>query len=289
MKTYLLECPICQKVRKYKSYSALCLSVKRNSNCRSCATVRYAKREGDCSILLDGSNVSYYWLGFILADGHIENSTRLSVRLGLKDIDHLEKLSKYLKVKMTKNDISCLISIMDSVSIRKLCENFSINSDKTTHPPNISVLNIERDKLLSLFCGFIDGDGCIGNLHNRVDFNLRVRCHSSWLEILSFFSSKFLNNCSTKIDNRGYSILCCGNTELLKGIKKECLKLNIPLMNRKWNIINLNYKGRNEISRERISRVEYYLSIGYSQKEIGNILNISKSGISLIIKRNSLK
>lgn len=60
-------------------------------------------------------------------------------------------------------------------------------------------------------------------------------------------------------------------------------------MKRKWDIINLDFKGRNETSKERISKVKYYLLSGYNQKEISNKLNMSKTGVSLLIKRNNLK
>ena len=44
------------------------------------------------SKLLDGSNISYYWIGFILADGHMTKNNTIQINLNKKDILHLEKL-----------------------------------------------------------------------------------------------------------------------------------------------------------------------------------------------------
>lgn len=42
---------------------------------------------------------TYYWIGFILADGHISKNNRLVVTLSVKDKNHLIKLQKYLEIE----------------------------------------------------------------------------------------------------------------------------------------------------------------------------------------------
>lgn len=289
MKTHKLKCPTCNKLRIFKSNTGFYLAKKLKSNCRKCSTLLYAKRNGSCNVLLNETNETYYWLGFILADGHIDKSKRLIIRLGIKDSTHLLKLAIYLKTSCSYTEKYCKIALMDTIALNELSTKFDIHNHKTINPPNLEIFNkLSRNKLLSLFAGFVDGDGSIRNLHNRKDFNLTIKCHKNWLSVLEIFSSQLLKDCTTKINNAGFSFLSCGNSSILKELKKEILKLELPLMERKWDIIDLNFKGRPEKAKENLQYTKYYIREGYSQKQIAEILGLSASGISLIIKRNKL-
>ena len=89
-------------------------------------------KKGNCSVLLEETVLTYYWIGFILADGHIHNSIRLKVALGLKDKEHLLKLKHFLKVE---NHIDypnhSEFSVMDSAILRKFCKKFKLEQNKT--------------------------------------------------------------------------------------------------------------------------------------------------------------
>ncbi len=45
--------------------------------------------------LLDGSLESFYWMGFIFADGSIDKNGELAVEISKKDIKHLQKWSSF--------------------------------------------------------------------------------------------------------------------------------------------------------------------------------------------------
>lgn len=250
---YERNCPMCNKLLQYKSNTSWNLAKRRNARCRNCSTKLYAKRIGDASFLLNETNESFYWIGFIMADGTFDKSKRLSVTLSDKDKTHLEKLSNKLGVKCRvivskyrgKEYNQVRLSIMHTEVLQLLTRKFGIYDNKTYKPPNISIFdNFNREQLLSLFVGFIDGDGSIGKKHNRGDFHLRIKCHSSWIRFLEYFNKKLGINSPVKINNNGYSLLQVSNYNICKNIKTEMLTLGIPFLDRKWDIIDLSYFGK---------------------------------------------
>src|SRR5690606_7825362 len=47
--------------------------------------------------LLNNTDESFYWLGFIMADGYIaKDKSRLEITLCEKDLNHLEKFNKFI-------------------------------------------------------------------------------------------------------------------------------------------------------------------------------------------------
>jgi hypothetical protein len=116
--------------------------------------------------LLEENWETYYWIGFIFADGHITKKNELSVKLSVKDIEHLFKLSNYIKVKMHKkvsNDPRyCGLRIMDNIIVKKIKNKFCIHNDKTRNPiPKQIFEKMNDDLFCSMIIGFIDGDGNI--------------------------------------------------------------------------------------------------------------------------------
>lgn len=251
----------CGKLQKYKSKDAFKLAIKTNSKCKSCSNKINANiyKKGNCNNLLNDTYISHYWLGFICADGHISNSNRLVVTLSIKDKEHIEKLSKFLgnipiKISKTKYP-QCKVSIMDTSNINNLCIKYNIVSNKTENPINFNVIKGIRNKL-SFIYGFIDGDGCIGNLHKRKNFNLRIKCHKEWINILNIFSKILTGEEKAKINNQGYSQLNIGDSDLLKKIKRIGMLLQLPLLKRKWDVIDFNYtKNQNKLNKFKEKKV----------------------------------
>lgn len=201
---------------------------------------------GSVKFLLDKTHIAYYWLGFICADGNITNSNRLRIRLAVKDSLHLQQFAKLIGKEIsyhTSNGYNqCSVCIMDTQNINKLCKEYDIKSNKTINPITFnSVLGL-RNKI-SFIAGFIDGDGCIDNLHKRKNFRIRIKCHNSWLDILNEFSQIITGKKKAKINKQGYASLSIGDRETLKKLKRIVILLNIPFLKRKWDFINLNYKN----------------------------------------------
>jgi len=121
-------------------------------------------RIGDVKVLLNDNNEVYYWLGFLLADGHFSNKKRIVIKIAQKDTNHLEKFAKLLNSKVKISNSShryCSVQIQDKINVKILCDKFGINSNKTYNPPT-KIFSINNNQLMfSLIVGFIDGDGCI--------------------------------------------------------------------------------------------------------------------------------
>ena len=120
--------------------------------------------------LLAETNFNYYWIGFIMADGswNLTGNTNLSIKISNTDKDHLAILSNYLKVKLhtghtqnfdkyTCND-NCYINVSDSINTFVIFDKFKLKPRKTENPPDLRCLNT-KEKFLSFFIGFVDGDG----------------------------------------------------------------------------------------------------------------------------------
>lgn len=195
-------------------------------------------KKGNCSALLEENVITYYWIGFILADGHINKGVRLKVALGKKDRDHLIKLKDFLKVQVLKDyPTHSEFAIMDTEIMKKFCLKFKIEQNKTVRACDIS--RVKGDLMTALFIGFIDGDGYIGKQYKREDCCLFIKCHSAWLENLNIFSQTFLNKRSAYINKAGYASLNIGNNLVLKNLKQFIIKNNLPVLERKWKKITL--------------------------------------------------
>lgn len=256
-------------------------SKRSNALCRSCGQIKKIStqklRFGDLSVLLDENYESYYWVGFLLADGYFSDNNRLTLTLARKDENHLNKFAKFIKFKgkvqiidsVVYSNKAVRISVQDSAILPLLKDKFNILSRKTYNPPT-TFLKFKQEYCYCLLAGFIDGDGCIKNLHKRKDFNLSIKVHKNWLGILKEFNvlisgtDKF-----TRINTAGYASLTISNTEKLKALKVKLLTYNIPLLERKWDIIDMNFTSRDITSLILRKRVLKDLRRGLSMKEIG--------------------
>ena len=280
-KRYCIECG------KEKIYNSL-ESFNTNKNsllCRSCARKIIQKKNHPNKIekLLDETPESYYWVGYLLADGHFNKNYRLKFTQSGKDKISVEKFKKYIETETPiyyiKNVDCAELSVMNVDVIKKLMEKFDIKSDKTYNPPDKLLFEkMDCDMLSYLFIGFVDGDGHIGNLHKRKDFNLRVKTHSSWFDILDIFAKRIfgLEN-HTKINKQGYADLIIGDTQLLKQFKKKYIEnLNFEPLKRKWDVIDLSFVGRNEKSKIDFENVSSLYKCGYSVKQICKELDLKE-------------
>lgn len=247
-------------------------------------------KKGNCSRLLDDTLVSFYWLGFLLADGHFSSKNRITVSLSIKDLEHLRKLAdfldtevKYATVKLQDREHDqCKISVMHTSVIEKLKKKYNIQSNKTENPPNLESLSEEQ--LFACSIGFLDGDGSIGYQYQRKDCIIRIKCHSSWSNVLKNMYPSFSHSITTD----GYAGSNLSNSIIIKDIKRKCIKLGLPTLNRKWDKIDLKLVGRTEISEDRKKNIHELLKQDYSILEICKILNLKYSTVYMIIKRNKL-
>jgi len=252
------------------------------------------KRSGKIKNLLKETLEAYYWIGFILADGSINHQTkRLKILLSNKDIQSIYQLANFLDIENQHNNV---ISIQDKEYIPKLIKKFDFKQNKTKNPPKKS-FKLDS-KLMSLYCGFIDGDGCIKKQYKRTDTILTIKLHKTWLKFLrqieinlyKYFKIKQYNNIiRTKVNNAGYASLHISDSRLLKKLKLFVIKNKLPVMNRKWAVINETHINKYEIACNRRKQVKSLFKRKYSYNEISKILNLKYSCVYAIINRTSNK
>ncbi len=297
-KQYKRICPCCNKELLYKYKSTYNTAIKNNSLCRSCAETKRQNKEhyGDLSILLNDTYESFYWIGFLLADGSFNKTNRLTIVLSAHDIIHLEKFAKYIKYKKpikisnvkinNKEFQKCGLSIQDKNIIPLLVEKFDISINKTYNPPK-TINKWNKDLILALFAGFIDGDGSITRKTNRKDAKLHIKNHSSWLYILEEFSNIIFGKNYCGINKDGYAYLAIEEFPVIRKLKLELLKLNIPLLERKWNNIDENYI--NKLEKGQIIRplIKEDFNNGITRKEICKKYNVSPALLTKILTYNN--
>lgn len=247
---YKRECGKCGKELIYKSKLTYSNAIKKDGLCRSCAgrekIESSGKRAANLSLLLEDSYESFYWVGFIMADGCFHDN-RLTITLSIKDKYHLQKFADFIEYSIPLIDTDAKTSFKSkNVDASPLiCKKFDLKPAKTYNPPK-TIKNFPIDLQYCLLAGFIDGDGNIQNQSGgRKDYSLRIKNHSSWINILTEFN-ELIDGTSdfTEIKNSGYAQLTISNTDILKEFRKKIESYNLPLMRRKWDKIDYNYQSR---------------------------------------------
>lgn len=215
------------------------------------------------SILLDGSLTSEYWNGFILSDGCVFKNRLISIILHERELEHLKKLSNYvgskISIKSKRIDTFCKdqkiqLSLSDTKNIPKLSLRYDIQPRKTYCGPryeNLFKLNLNKEQFLSLFIGFIDGDGniCVDKHKHNFHF-IKVENHSSWIEFHKFLLDKLdefgvykRNYNYPKINKYGYSYFKIYTESTIVQLINHIKLNNLPHLERKWNSVNLRNRS----------------------------------------------
>lgn len=246
--------------------------------------------------LLKETPKAYYWMGFLIADGHFTKK-RIILGLGIKDIDHIKKFAKFISANYSeyKNNKygNCFVQASNSDVIPLLREKFKIENNKTHNPCDIKWIK-NKDLLLSLIIGFIDGDGSILKQTNRSDAFMRIKCYSSWLFNLQFISNTICKDCDLKpniaiINKQGYAMVTFSNSIILKFLKAKGKELNLPVLKRKWEKIDKNYVSKFEEYKEILEEVKKLIQEGLKNYDIANIVNRSPASIYQMVKKHNLR
>ena len=230
--------------------------------------------------LINESNEVYYWLGFIMADGHFSKTNQLQINLAEKDLEHLKKFATFVeyKSKLNKPNISIGFS-----SIKEwLVDTFKISSVKSYQPCDLSKLS--DDKLFSFSIGFIDGDGSISKRGV-----LTIKCHKSWLKNLNLMVS-FLSkndNILGKINSENLAIIHINKIDVLKNIKEKAIELGLPILSRKWDRIKESKMSKKSLTLKNKNICQELFDKELTIKEIINITQLSKSQIYKLKKEMS--
>lgn len=222
--------------------------------------------------LINESNEAYYWLGFIMADGHFNTNKQLQINLANKDLEHLKKFADFVEYNGVLKKPS--ISINYNKINEWLVDKFDISNNKTYKPCSLN--KIDGDIFFSFIIGFVDGDGCISKKGN-----LAIKCHKSWLDNLNQMASFLTNGVYNKgrINSEGLAIVQITTTEDMKKIKQKINELNLPILNRKWERISFDKLSQRERGNaNRIMCFELF-DAGYSALQVIEQTKLSKSQV----------
>lgn len=200
-------------------------------------------------VLLNDISESYYWMGFILADGHISEDNRLTVTLHKRDKKHLRKLAEYIQAEHKERAGNSETKVSFAVKNQKILplikEKFDINNQKTYNPPSNSLYaDVDISLLTCLLCGFIDGDGHIKKQTNRQDALISIQIHGSWLKWLEVLYGRLCqvfpetSVSRPKLNKRGYASWVIANHIVVNYLKQTAIENNLPILERKWSKIN---------------------------------------------------
>lgn len=194
-------------------------------------------KKSDLSVLLLENPLSYYWNGFLLADGSFHNY-RLTVVLSDKDKEHVQNLAKFIKTSTRRHPNGEMLACRDVQIISQVMNKFDIQYNKTYNPPNI-LPSTTSDNLLSLLIGFIDGDGSIGYQYGRQTSLIRIKCHGSWKSWLLLLQEQLnLSGSKPRLNNQGYCEWNIGNQGIIQQLKRHAVNNQLPILTRKWSIVS---------------------------------------------------
>lgn len=185
---------------------------------------------------------TYYWAGFIAADGYIvKNRNGIEINLSIRDRSHLELFKKDCKYTGTIKDKkdSSRIRIYNVPEWKQvLKDKFNIVEKKSLilQPPHI----VEFDKIMAFIKGYIDGDGSIYDLErDKGVFNIGI---AGTENMLSWIRDRFESIVPPKKVDSQKVFKGVGNyyTYNVWGSRAEVLinlfkDLKTPYLKRKWN------------------------------------------------------
>jgi hypothetical protein len=251
--------------------------------------------------LLNESPISYYWIGFLLADGHFKGN-RLCVSLSIKDEAHLKTFLKYVgydnsfhyrTIKCNGKSYPQISAAFSDPLVTNISKKFNMSCRKTYEPPDLSKIN--KDLFWPLLIGFIDGDGSIrAQSGGRPDSFITIKIHSSWLSNLNLMSHRLHSHLGikcpvAKINTKGYAVVNFANSIAVKFLKQTGIALHLPYLERKWSRINLSHLNRFERATRLHQEILKLLTTGKTINEICQLRHIHHSTVSFVLKKSGYK
>ena len=133
---------------------------------------------------------SFYWVGFLIADGSFHSGGKFELGLAEKDLNVIEAFCEYIaysnKIMYREDTKSYRISFANSIENPKFMEKYGFKPRKTYNPIDFSVFgDYDKELLLALLVGIIDGDGSIQPNGSSNAFCITIRiCRREILQLL---------------------------------------------------------------------------------------------------------
>lgn len=269
---------------------------------------KHTLRKHNLSRLLSEEPESFYWMGFLIADGSF-NKYGVAVEISTLDLVHLEAFRKYLKLsdsctihaRRAKRGLYGMsqLSVSDITNIATITSRFDIHSKKTYDPPNLSTVCeiISDDNFLALFAGLVDGDGCI-RITQSGKTHIALEMHGCWLSNLEYIEQRIYTILQqqryrtpdeklSKLNIRGHARLVFTDAHVLKTIHQSLQSFNLPLLSRKWDKIQ-HGPTMTERMNDRIRTILDGLTAGLPVSQISTQMHLTPAAICRIIRTRDL-
>lgn len=249
---------------------------------------------GEVSRLLQESRESYYWAGFLAADGSINHKTwRLRLSLAVKDADHLKQFAQFVECPNIHyySKRAIYVTVQDKFYVSLLAQKFNFRPRKKENPPE-SIQWMTDEMFIAWLIGFIDGDGCVRKQSNgRRDAQIQIKLHGNWLQILEQCAKRLgaiagFSIPAARINNRGYARLILSRSEVLRLLKEYTLDL--PVLKRKWDNVDENFVSRCQLATSNKPTLIELWKKGLTAWEIADTLGIGVSCVYNTVWREGL-
>jgi hypothetical protein len=258
------------------------------------------------SNLLKNSYIAYYWLGFLMADGHFSRKESIKLSINKKDLKHLEKFALFVNgyISSERENSVYTVNLMDKRVVKFLKKKFTISHIKTYIPPKIRIFKKMTDnQFLSFFVGYVDGDGSIIYDKSKNRFFMSLCCYFTWTKIYCYFLKRLTKilNCQIKskvsVRNRKtnfseftkYTSLQINKIDFLQKLKNHTIRLKLPILKRKWDLIDLTKISRQKTIEKNIEKIGQLAKDGHTKLSIAAQLEIHPSSLTDLIRKKKIK
>lgn len=202
---------------------------------RSISTIKRKYQFNDESFSDLNNLETYYWAGFLAADGYINDKRKhLVCALSTKDQRHLRKLSKFLKNKKPLAHIhsngkpQVRMEIYGCLKIISDLKSLGVDHRKIRiYPKNIS----RRDALVAFVAGLLDGDGSL--IWSASQLKYIQFCQQS-KRLARLVQKTVSYGRLKKLTPQGKVWVFGVGNPACSEFRREVLRLPLPLLTRKW-------------------------------------------------------
>lgn len=198
-------------------------------------------RNGDISILLNGSLQSFYWLGLLASDGYVSKDGHLMFSQGEKDKDIVESFALYVNSAVYQFEVESgyntqprtlyRVNVKDINAGKEIRNLWGLDDeDQKTYSSISSEFLKTKEQAMAFLIGFFDGDGYL-----RPNFAGKIEVHSNWLQFLNEICKLVGLDYEGKINNRGYARITIKKSFMLQ-LKAFIESNNLVHNQRKWNL-----------------------------------------------------
>lgn len=248
-------------------------------------------RIGNLAVLLEETPRTYYMVGVIAADGSFNETGGLRISVRNADAEWFKMVfapftanfQVYKRERRGKVEADIHVAVNDCAHCSRIKAKFDLGARKTYKPPtNLEFYaTLPDDLFLSFLVGFIDGDGCIR--HNKAAYGISMSfCgHKSWRPFFEMLRARLGTISGKTLSIIGQSgkdntiRLNIGHRSIMRLLKATAIKHNLPILRRKWDLIDENRLTMFEVTEETFQKVKTLISSGTSFETACNQYNVS--------------